>query len=520
MANLKTESGTLNQELIDKILADMDANRHRFKNASDLFAINEGELLPFVEEALAAELSPTAFERARKRISPVNVLPKVVSKLSTLYNLGVSRTVEEDDETGSQNVEVNQEIVDYYVKEFGMDPRMDLSQEQFNLNKYTALEPYLDTTSEEPVPKLRILPAHTFWVYSDNHMDPTEPTVFIKILGGFNKHTGEAAEDGTFETRTVTVFMGYTDTDIIAFDSDGEARPEFMESNPEGINPYGQIPFIYIANSEYSLIPNPNTDTKPLTILIPKLLTDLNYASQFMSHSIIYAIDANIEGLSGNPDAVWNVKSETTQDGADVNRAQIGTIKPEVDIAETLNLIKTQTQMWLDTMGLRASSVGDLTVENAASGISKLIDESDATAVREGQAVKYQDVEREFWELVGVMHNTWLEMGENLKERRVVTGDLKVRVEFPPQEPVKDEEKIIRTEAMKLKEGLTSKRRAIAAANPDLDETEVDELMEEIKKEKDDMMGGMGALLRSADTREPDDEPSDSFTDADNNGSN
>lgn len=520
MANLKNESGTINQELVDKILADMDANRYRFKNASELFAINEGELLPFVEDALAQELSPSAFERARKRISPVNILPKVISKLSTLYNLGVSRSVEEDDGVGAQNIQTNQEIVDYYVKEFGMDPRMDLSQEQFNLNKYTALEPYLDTTGETPTPKLRILPAHTFWVYSDNVMDPTEPTVFIKVLGSFSKQTGEPAEDGMLETRTVTVFMGYTNTDIIAFDSDGELRPEYMEQNPEGINPFGRIPFVYIANSEYSLVPNPNTDTKPLTILIPKLLTDLNYASQFMSHSIIYAIDANIEGLSGNPDSVWNIKSETNQDGTDVNRAQIGTIKPEVDIAETLNLIKTQTQMWLDTMGLRASSVGDLSIENAASGISKLIDESDATAVREGQAVKYQDVERDFWELMGIMHNTWLEMGENLQERRVVSEPLKVRVEFPPQEPVKDEEKVVRTEAMKLKEGLTSKRRAIATANPDLDETEVDELLEEIKREREDSVGGINALLRSADTREFNDEPSDSDSNSDNDGSN
>lgn len=495
MASFFTEGGSLNQDLIDRIIEDMDKHKARFQDAEALFKINEGELLPYVEQAMMMELSPTAFDRARKRISPINVLPKMIQKLSTLYGRGVSRVVEEDDEEGAQSLETNQEIMDWYVKEFGMDPRMHLSQEQYNLNKYTALEPYLDTNGAEPLPKLRVLPAHTFWVYSDNAMDPTQETVFIKVLGNFNKQTGEVDEQGRFETRSVTVFMGYTDTDIIAFDNEGELRTEFMRENPEGINPFGKIPFIYISSSEYSLVPNPDTDTFPLTVLIPKLLTDLNYASQFQSHSIIYSIDANIEGLSGNPDSIWQIKSDVTDDGTGEKRAQIGSLKPEVDVPETLELIKTQAMMWLDTKGLKASSVGDLSIENAASGISKLIDESDATAVREAQATKYKDVEREFWELLGVMHNTWLDMGENLKEKRRVTGNLSVRVDFPPQEPVKDEEKIIRIETMKLQERLTSRRRAVAAANPDIDETELELLLEEIEAESS--MGGMNGLIRA-----------------------
>jgi len=128
----------LTPDRINRVLDFVEAKAPRVNNSRDLFKINEGELLPFVERALASELDPTAFERARKRISPINVLPKIVNKLSTLYSKEVTRKTEKPDETA------NQDIVDWYVKELGMNSKMICSQKQYNVAKYTALEPYLD----------------------------------------------------------------------------------------------------------------------------------------------------------------------------------------------------------------------------------------------------------------------------------------------------------------------------------------------------------------------------------------
>lgn len=475
----------LTVEKVERVLSFVESQRDRIACAEELFTIHEGELKPSIEKALDEQLSFSASTRAKGRIAPINVLPKIVKKLSTLYNREVSREAQEQESVSEANVIINQEVVDFYTKSLGMNPKMNNSQKQFNVNKYTALEPFLDTTDPtKSKVKLRILPAHQFMVYSDNNIDPKELTVFVKILGQFERSKAKRVEEGDeFISSLVTVYMLYTKDQIIAVDSDREIRFDFMVGNEEGLNPFGEIPFIYVNDSEFSLLPNPDTDTKPMTILIPLLLTDLNYAVQFMSHSIVYAIDADIQGLSGNPDSVWNVKSEISETGEDNKRAAIGTIKPEVDISETLELIKSEVQMWLDTKGIKASSVGQLTTENLASGVSKMIDEGDTTEVRSEQETTYTDVERKFWELLGVMHNTWIDLGESLEETRKVTDKLLVETEFAPQEPFVDEEKVIRTEKAKLDARLTSHRKAVIKANPKLDETEIDLLIEEIEQD-------------------------------------
>ncbi len=473
----------ITKDTVDKVIDFIELNTRRVQEAKNLFTINEGELAPFVLAALQNELDPAAFERAAKRIAPINVLPKIVDKLSTLYSKEVTREVEDD------QPESNQEIVDWYVKVMHMDPKMVCSQKQFNVNKYTALEPYIDQSPDNDglmVPRLRILPAHTFLVFSDDKVDPTRPTIFIKILGSFDKATGEVTTEGVALSKQVTVYMLYDKDNIIAVDSDREIRQEFMEGNEEGVNPFGVIPFIYINQSEFSLLPNPDTDTMPLSVLIPLLLTDLNYATQFMSHSIIYAIDADINDVSGNPDAIWHVKSDLQENGEGQAKAQIGTIKPEVDIDKVLKLVETELRMWLDTKNIKANSIGNLNTDNASSGIAKMIDESDTTEAREEQETLYESVERRFWRLIGIMHNIWLESGVRFEENRRVLDNLKVNTKFEEQLIIQDEEKKIREIVLKLDNGLTSKRRAVQEANPDMDESEIDTLMEEIDAEKEE----------------------------------
>jgi len=301
-------------EKIERILEFVHANKKRIKEAKDLFTINEGQLLPFVEEAMNEELSATAFKRARNRIAPINIYPKVINKLSTLYIEPPSRVAVDDpqDEIVT-DTDTNQTILDYYSKEFSIDPNMINAQKQFNVNRYDALEPFLDLADPlNPRPKLRVLPAHQFLVWSDDPVDPTKVTVFIKILGHFKKMDSMLHEGQEIPMqKEVTVFMLYDNDQIIAIDSDGEPRPEFMPKDAEGNsiieNPFGTIPFTYISNSNFSLLPLPNTDDKPMTILAPIIATDLNYAHQYLSHSIIYSIDGEIENLSANPDSIWQI---------------------------------------------------------------------------------------------------------------------------------------------------------------------------------------------------------------------
>jgi len=173
--------------------------------------------------------------------------------------------------------------------------------------------------------------------------------------------------------------------------------------------------------------------------------------------------------------------------------------------------MKTEIMIWLDTKGIRATSVGELQIDNVASGISKMIDEGDTTIARREQETLFKMVERDFWKLVGIMHNTWLDSGVRLKETRKTSGDLLVNVVFPEQKPLVNEEELIRTEVMKLEAGLTSRSRAVAKANPDLDITEISKLIQEI----DNDSNSINFVNRLADSMgdSPDDGNSDGSDD-------
>lgn len=465
---------------LPQIIKFIESEGSRVQRAKDKLTIFEGELLPYVEQALRNELSPTAFERARKRIAPINFLTKVINKLSTLYNAGINRSLRDDND-------INQEILDYYIEELNINNSGRISNQQLNLNKYTAWEIYINSQN---IPKLRILPAHQFLVYSDDIEDPTNPTVFIKLLGIFNKDTGlidEKTETRIF--RNVSIYKLYTKDEIIVIDSDGEVRQEFMEQNPEGINPYGVIPFVYIRKSDHSLLPYEDTSDVPMITLIPLLLTDLNYATQFMSHSIIYAIDAELNNPSGNPDSIWMIKSDVTPDGEGFGKAQIGTIKPEVDIDKVITLIQTQLALWLDSKDIKAQSVGNLESSNLASGISKMIDEGDTTQSIKSQMEVYRKAEYELFKKLGIIHNVWVDQGlliETPINRRIV-DILDVNTSFEEPAVIVDEKDRVETIVIKEEAGYTSHRRAVMEANPDLSNEELDQLLEEINEERTDL---------------------------------
>ena len=467
-----------NQDRIQKILDFINYNKYRVNTAKDKLDIYEGELLPYVASALRNELSEKAYQRAVKRIAPINMLPKIVNKLSTLYNNTVIRSPKEEDMG-------DQDFIDYYSELLQLDNEGRSSNSQLNLNKYTAWEIYISEDGSN-TPKLRTLPANQFLVYSDNIENPTEETVFIKILGQYNKETGmfdEVTKQPIY--REVIIYKLYDNDQIIVIDSDAELRPEFMQGNEDGINPYGFIPFVYIRKAKYSLLPHEDTSDIPMTILIPILLTDLNYATQFMSHSIIYAIDADIAGLSGNPDSIWHVKSDPSELETGDKKAQIGTIKPEVDIDKVIKLIQTQLALWLDSKDLKAQGIGDVEASNLASGISKMIDEADTTQAIRTQIEIYRNSEREFWDKLIKMHNIWVDQGFLVgSEFSRKVDEFTVNTMFEEPQVIVDEK--ARVETIKLKEEsyYISHKVAVQEANPEMSEEELEQMMEDIKDEQ------------------------------------
>jgi len=142
---------------------------------------------------------------------------------------------------------------------------------------------------------------------------------------------------------------------------------------------------MYVNRSPNFLLPPEDTDTMRMTVLLPVLLSDLNYAVKYQAFSILYGINVDDQNLAKSPEAFWMFKT----DPGDDNKPEVGQIKPQVDITEVIQLIVTELSMWLNSRNIRPGSVSNVSAENMVSGISKLVDEMDTSDDRQKQAELY-----------------------------------------------------------------------------------------------------------------------------------
>lgn len=421
------------QSELPKILRHIEANESRLLFNRKLLDIYEGAIKKYIEQALQLELSPKAFERARHRIPAINILAQTIDKMSNIYKAAPDRICED---------ELQQELVDYYSQELDVNNAISLFHSMLNLHLSAALELYYNKSDEL---KLRVLPADRFLVYSNDEIEPSNPTHFIKFIGGDNR----------------TLFI---------YSSDEFARVENGKITYVIDNPFGLMPFIYKNLNDFALLPQLEDSNFSLPVLIPVLLTDLNYAAKYLSHSITVAIDANIDGMSANPDAVWNVTSDQDKNG------QVTTINPQVDVDKILTLISAELNMWLESKGLKTSSSGNLTESNA-SGVSKIIDNADTTELRQEQSQVLKKVEMDLWKMIGVIHNL------NRPEGLPLATRLNPSITFADAKPFVDPKAELDLIIAKKDNGLISAETAIRLANKDMSSEQVESEMIAIENE-------------------------------------
>lgn len=427
---------------------------------SDLFCIYEGDLLRFVVEDLKNQLSLESFSMAKKRIPPINVLIRLIDKLSKIYQQNPARSVVAD--TGSEKDDV---LLEWYSSSMDINNIMNCSNEFLNLFKSNLIQPYV----YKGMPKLRSIASDSFTVYSDSDIDPTRPTHVITF------HS--IVEQG----QEVKLYYVYTDEEFMIFDQYQTLRTDLMEhfGNPEGVNIAGKIPFVYVNKSKNLLIPKIDTDIKKMTILLPVMLADLNFAVMMQAFSIIYGVDIDDKGIKMSPNAFWRFKSDESTD----KTPQLGVLKPQVDTASTLQLIQSEIGLWLQTRGIKPGAVGQLTAENFASGISKMIDEMDTSEERQKQVSIYQNVESELWNLITQhMHPMWRKQNAINTSLEWSPG-VEIRTDFSEQLPLLNRGDIVADLKLEMEAGFTSRFRAIKKLNPRMSDAEVEALMQEIDEE-------------------------------------
>ena len=440
------------KEQIPAILKHIEANENFTAVNKEIFDILEGDLYDKVVVALRKQLiSDKAYESARRRVAPINIAKRIVDKLSKIYSTPVIR--EADNPT-------DQEIMDFYVKEMKLDVVFGDSNRFFNGTRATSIDPFL----EDNKPRARVVPTHQFLPYSSNLLKPNVMDVYIKFMG---------------ERDNKQIYFLYSNEEFLAINSEGNPLPEFMAGN-EGENPFKVIPQTYINRSNHLLVPKADKGMLQMAILIPLILTDLNFAVEYMSHSIIWGANLDVSNLELNPNAFWDLGE--TEDG---KKPEVGQITPTVDIDQVLNLVKQEVDMWLESKNIKA---GTGSAKVAEAGVALMIREADTTDDRKEQIIHYTAAEKDFWQRMKVIHNYWAET-QQVSETRKFSDDFEPVIIFASPRPIESQMDVIKRHKELQNMDLNTKKMALTEIFPERKEGDIETILEEIKKEKP--LGGL-----------------------------
>lgn len=451
-----------------------------------LYRILEGQVKLEVEDSLRKEiLSKSALNRALQRIPSINILKKGVDKLSKVYIESPLRLADE---------KTDQELVTNLSREMCIDNIMMEANRIYNTHHTFALEPYV----KDGIHQVRVLAGHQFLPYSDDLENPMNTTVFIKLMGSELKNIRVEGDDegnrddDTTDVRSVDILALYTDDEFMIVDSSGQIRFDKMAELgiTTTVNPFGRIPFVVGNRSSFELVPFPNQTAFDMSILIPKLLTDLNYAAQFMSHSIIWTKNADMSGQEINPDTIVDL-GDTSENNGD---PEIGTIDPKVDIERILQLIEFEMFSYFSSIGIKVSVSGSLSPGREESGVSKAIDEGDVTAERKIQTEFFRKIESQLWDLLSDVQSVWV------KEGRISEGDRRVfsknfiksfRMKFAEIKTLKTHTQLLEEIKLSRDMKLMSRAQALRLLNPDYTEEQISRILEEVDEEQDEALERM-----------------------------
>ncbi len=454
----------------------------RIKSEYDKYLYYSGQVREIIKKAILAEfIKQETVQELTQRIIPLNIIQKIISKLAKVYlPIGPKREPVDGND-------LDQESINTLEKAMEVDQHMKRANRLFKLHKHVGVEPYINTEGE---PSLRILPAFSYTLISNNQLDPNIPDMVIKHVKTDCKESDQR-------------FVVWTRENHYTIDGEGNILVDPL--NPGMINPYGEIPIIIINESEDRLYPIPSDDTMFCSIAINLLLTDLFFASKYQAFSVLWAVGLDTNNLTFNPSSIINMDF-----GPNGETPTIGSIKPDIDVDKMLALINEVMSILLTTNNLSTSSIKtSANAADAMSFVSKMLDEATTVEDRQDQTEYFACAERNLWDLIAhKMMPFWIQSGAIDPEYAVSFSDVfELSIQFSDVKPMATDLDKVMLEKAKLDAGLTSRRAAIEALNPDFSPDKIDVLINEIDGEQKATMDALNAqnqqVMQDAQAQQP-----------------
>lgn len=415
-----------------------------------------GSTEEIIKEAISREYAkPETVEELSARLIPINFTNKIITKLAGVYTQEPLRRASDGNVSDT-------ELLEQYIEEMCLNQRMKEANRYFKLFKRNLMEVYVDDEGE---PYVRNLPRHTYEVFSYSSLTPNRPDVVVKIV----------RDDRDLMKQVLHIWSSESN-----FATNGNGDIIMQPDNPEGLNTYGTLPFIYINESSFSTDPIPDDDLMRMSIALPVILTDICWATKYQSNSILWTL-GDVGTIPSSPNSVVAMNF-----GPDGQEPKIGQIKPEVDTDKVISMVQTLVALLLSTKNLSTSTVqAQLTTQNVASGISKMIDNAESVEDKKDQQEYFRKAEHELWELIAEnMIPAWRAAGMLSPEfNKEFSKNFEVDVFFTEPKVMTSEKEQIEISEMRLKAGFSTLRMELEAIYPQLNREQVEELALEIEAE-------------------------------------
>lgn len=447
-------------------------NLSRLGQDEMIFNIMENNIKPYIDEKIIREtISERATKISKERTPPIN-LPKLVYKrLAKIYSESPVRIALNDNQSDKELIEIYED-----------QAHLNYTLSQVNLMLCAQRRQAIDVQEANGTPYLRIFPANQFLVWHPFGTSLT-PEVMMILMGVKNKIVKDS--NGVSTSKEVQILAIYNDKQFTIIDEDGDVQSDEMEAlkypNVFEHN-IGRLPFVYVNQSVFQLMPDANIDDVEVCLMMNCLIGDLNYALKYQAHSLLYTINIDTGKIDMNPDSMVNFQSNA-ENG---DKVEVGAIKPDIDIEGTLKSLASQLRLFLESKGLKPSDNASVSSNDAASGIHETIRNATLTEERKDYTLLFSKVEADLFDLISIRHNKWHKLNK-LKfdfAEKSFSKDFKVKVHFAEQKIATSRKEKSSIYSIEVEAGLSSRETAIRDIHPEWTDTQITTELEKIQKER------------------------------------
>ena len=490
MANLDLLNAGIRRAVIQEIKS--DENKRRKAESLKRFEVFSERQDRYIIEKLESEFSSSTVRDMRKILS-VNLCPRIINSIASIYNMPPSREVSEITEEQSIAME------NVYDKA-KVDTKMMMANKYFKLNDQCALQ-YVIKNGE---PRLKVLLPHQYDVLPDVD-DVEKPYAYIvSVFDKFeylsassntdlanigrmslaNEHLNgrdESIADSEDYKASLERYEVWTDELNFIMNGKGE-----IVSGVDLDNPVNRLPFVDISGEKDSeFFVRKGNGIVQFAIDFGAQLSDVSNIIRLQGYAqaVIFA-EKHPTNMVVGPNHILFMQLDPNRPEL---RPSFEFVNPGSDLKSALEFLEMTLRLFLTSKGIDPKTItGTGTTQSFTSGLERLLSNLDKFEATRSDLALFANAEKQLNEIILDWNDAYI--GTDLLDPQYQLGkiseDANFSINFSKPESVQTKSEMEDSAIKLLDKGLMTKIDAIKIVHGVNDEI-AEEMLEEIKADKE-----------------------------------